>query len=244
MTSPSWARAGRSAACITPSASAATASSSAPASATSWPNSSQQARRRHPSILSTSSDSPARPQPRRLRPMPENPKRKSMSTNTDITAGEEARALHRDALVFAGLALAYVLDAKFTQRCLEGGMPAANVTFALEENWDRTLGNFEKHLAKIDKSPLLTLCSTADEVVAARKKGRLGIVIGTQGASMIQEESEFWRLDLMVRMGLRFLGLAYTTSNAFGDGCCEKRDAGLTYLGEEFIERETTLPIK
>ena len=166
-----------------------------------------------------------------------------MSTNTDITAGEEARALHRDALVFDGLAIAYVLDEKFTQRCLEGGMHAANVTFALEENWDRTLGNFEKYLAKIDKSPLLTLCRTADEVVAARKKGRLGIVIGTQGASMIQEESEFWRLDLMVRMGLRFLGLAYTTSNAFGDGCGEKRDAGLTYLGEEFIERVNTLPI-
>jgi membrane dipeptidase len=166
-----------------------------------------------------------------------------MPTTTDITAGEEARALHRDALVFDGLAIAYVLDEKFTQRCLEGGVHAANVTFALEENWDKTLGNFEKYLAKIDKSPLLTLCRTADEVVAAKKKGRLGIVIGTQGASMIQEESEFWRLDLMVRMGLRFLGLAYTTSNAFGDGCGEKRDAGLTYLGEEFIERVNTLPI-
>jgi membrane dipeptidase len=166
-----------------------------------------------------------------------------MSTTTDATASEEARALHAEALVFDGLAIAYVLDEKFTQRCLEGGVHAANVTFALEENWDKTLNNFERHLAKIDKSPLLTLCRTADEVVAAKKKGRLGVVIGTQGASMIQEESEFWRLDLMVRMGLRFLGLAYTTSNAFGDGCGEKRDAGVTYLGEEFIVRVNTLPI-
>src|SRR4029079_7227251 len=126
-----------------------------------------------------------------------------MSTIIDVTAGEAAHALHAEALVFDGLAIAYVLDERFAQRCLEGGVNAANVTFALEENWDRTLNNFERHLAKIDKSALLALCRTADEVVAAKKNGRLGIVIGTQGASMIQEESEFWRLDLMVRMGLR-----------------------------------------
>jgi len=166
-----------------------------------------------------------------------------MSTIIDVTAGEAAHALHAEALVFDGLAIAYVLDERFAQRCLEGGVHAANVTFALEENWDKTLNNFERHLAKIDKSPLLTLCRTADEVVAAKKNGRLGIVIGTQGASMIQDESEFWRLDSMVRMGLRFLGLAYTTANAFGDGCGEKRDAGLTYLGEELIARVNALPI-
>ena len=164
-----------------------------------------------------------------------------MPTATDVTAGEAAHALHAEALVFDGLAIAYVLDERFAQRCLEGGVHAANVTFALEENWDKTLNNFERHLAKIDKSTLLTLCRTADEVVAAKKKGRLGIVIGTQGASMIQEDSEFWRLDLMVRMGLRFLGLAYTTANAFGDGCGEKRDAGLTYLGEALTAREDAL---
>jgi membrane dipeptidase len=161
----------------------------------------------------------------------------------DIIADGHALALHQDALVFDGLAISYVLDEKFTQRCLEGGVNAANVTFALEENWDKTLNNFERYLAKIDKSPLLALCRTADEVVAAKKKGRLGIVIGTQGASMIQAGEEFWRLDTMVRMGLRFLGLAYTTANALGDGCGEKRDAGLTYLGEELIQRANELPI-
>ena len=117
------------------------------------------------------------------------------------------------------------------------------MTFALEENWDKTLHNFERHLSKIDKSSLLMLCRDADEVLAAKQQGKLGIVIGTQGASMMQEADEFWRLDLMVRMGLRFLGLAYTTANAFGDGCGEKRDAGLTYLGEELIERVNALPV-
>ena len=136
-----------------------------------------------------------------------------------------------------------MLDEPYTERALEGGVNAANVTFALEENWDQTLRNFERHLSKIDKSPLLMLCRSADEVLAAQKKGKLGIVIGTQGASMIEDPEQFWRVEAMARMGLRFLGLAYTTANALGDGCGEKRDAGLTYLGEELIARVNTLPL-
>jgi len=160
-----------------------------------------------------------------------------------LFADERALRFHQDNLVFDGLAIAYVLDEKYTRRAIEGGVNAANVTFALEENWDKTLENFERHLAKIDRSPLLMLCKTADDVLAAKDKGKLGIVIGTQGASMIENQEQFWRLEAMTRMGLRFLGLAYTTSNAFGDGCGEKRDAGLTYLGEELISLVNTLPL-
>ena len=160
-----------------------------------------------------------------------------------LIADDETRRFHETSLVFDGLAIAYVLDEKYAQRALEGGVNAANVTFALEENWDKTLHNFERHLSKIDKNPLLTLCKTANDVLAAQEKGKLGIVIGTQGASMIEDSSQFWRLEAMVRMGLRFLGLAYTTANALGDGCGEKRDAGLTYLGEELIALANTLPL-
>jgi membrane dipeptidase len=160
-----------------------------------------------------------------------------------LVADDKARRFHDSNLVFDGLAIAYVLDEKFTRRAIEGGVNAANVTFALEENWDKTLHNFERHLAKIDKSPLLMLCKTADDVLAAKQKGRLGIVIGTQGASMIGDQDQFWRIEAMTRMGLRFLGLAYTTANALGDGCGEKRDAGLTYLGEDLIALVNTLPL-
>jgi membrane dipeptidase len=164
-------------------------------------------------------------------------------TAASLFADEKCVRFHQANLVFDGLAIAYVLDEKYARRAIEGGVNAANVTFALEENWDKTLENFERHLTKIDKSPLLMLCKTADDVLAAKEKGKLGIVIGTQGASMIEKEDQFWRLETMTRMGLRFLGLAYTTSNAFGDGCGEKRDAGLTYLGEELIALVNTLPL-
>ena len=158
-----------------------------------------------------------------------------------VEADEKTRRFHERTFVFDGLSIAYVLDEKYTQRCLEGGVNATNVTFALEEGWDRTLLNFETYLAKIEKNPLLMLCTNADDVLLAQRKGKLGIVLGTQGASML--EDQLWRLELLVRLGLRFLGLAYTTANAFGDGCGEKRDAGVTYLGEDLIALANKLPL-
>ncbi len=167
-----------------------------------------------------------------------------MPTTTTLekhVADEATRRFHDGAFVFDGLSIAYVLDSKYTERVLAGGVNATNVTFALEEDWDRVLGNFETYLDKIEKSELLTLCTTAQDLLRAKERGRLGVVVGTQGATMLGDQIK--RLDLLVRLGLRILGLAYTTANAFGDGCGEKRDAGLTYLGEELIAAANEMPL-
>jgi membrane dipeptidase len=158
-----------------------------------------------------------------------------------VVADEATRRFHDETFVFDALSISYVLDEKYTERCLAGGVNGTNVTFALEENWDQALRNVERYLGKIEKSPLLKMCTTADDLLAAKRGGKLGVMFGTQGASML--ENQLWRLNLLVRLGLRFLGLAYTTGNLFGDGCGEKRDAGLTYLGEELIEKANELPI-
>ncbi len=158
-----------------------------------------------------------------------------------ITADERVRQFHDRTFVFDGLSIAYVLDERYAERCLAGGVDGTNVTVALEESWDKVLSNVERYRSKIEKSPLLAFCTTADELLAAKAKGKLGVMFGTQGATML--EDQLWRLEMLVRLGLRFLGLAYTTANAFGDGCGEKRDAGLTYLGEELIELANTLPL-
>jgi membrane dipeptidase len=158
-----------------------------------------------------------------------------------VIAEESTRRFHNETFVFDALSISYVLDEKYTERCLAGGVNGTNVTFALEENWDQALRNVESYLGKIEKSPLLKMCTTADDLLGAKREGKLGVMFGTQGGSML--ENQLWRLDLLVRLGLRFLGLAYTTGNLFGDGCGEKRDAGLSYLGEELIEKANELPV-
>jgi membrane dipeptidase len=164
-----------------------------------------------------------------------------MPAGQALTTDSKVLAFHKNAYVFDGLSIAYVLNEKYSERLVAGGVDGTNVTFALEEDWDSVLRNAEKHLTKIEKNPHLKLCLTAGDLRAAKQAGKIGVMFGTQGASMLEEK--LWRLETLVRMGLRILGLAYTTANAFGDGCGEKRDAGLTYLGEELIGMVNEMPV-
>lgn len=165
----------------------------------------------------------------------------SAALNHLVTTDPDIRSFHDETFVFDALSIAYVLDDRYAERCLAGGVNGTNVTFALEESWDKVLHNVDTYLAKIERSSVLKLCLTTDDLLAAKAQGKLGVIMGTQGATML--EDQLWRLELLVKLGLRFLGLAYTTANAFGDGCGERRDAGLSYLGEELIALANTLPV-
>jgi len=175
---------------------------------------------------------------------------------TSLVASDEVRKFHDDIVVFDGLSLFYILDEAYAERVLKGGVNATNVTFAVEEDWSSTLKNIESGLEKIEAHPLLVLARDTSEILKAREEGKLAIVMGTQGASMIDKnlslytapgtsawQTSFDRLSIMHRLGLRFFGLSYTAANLFSDGCGEPRDAGITVLGEELIDAVNELPM-
>ena len=161
--------------------------------------------------------------------------------NSALRANANAIGLTQKTLVFDGLSLFYILDDPYTERCLEGGVNATNVTFADFEPWDDTLKAIEMGLEKIEKSPYLVLATVSDDILKAKVQGKLAIIMGTQGASMI--ERHLWRVGLMWRLGLRYIGLTYTAGNLFADGCGEIRNGGLTFLGKDFIAAVNELPM-
>ena len=63
-----------------------------------------------------------------------------------------------------------------------------NVTFALESTWDQTMSAVDEGFAKIEASPVLALARNRAEIDAALAAGRLAVVPGTQGSSMIGKE--------------------------------------------------------
>lgn len=175
---------------------------------------------------------------------------------SSLVTKPEVIEFHDDIVVFDGLSLFYVLDEPYTERVIKGGVDVTNVTFAVEEDWPSTLKNIESGLEKIEKHPLLTLVRGTDEILKARGEGKLAVVMGTQGATMIDKnlslytapdtsawQTSFDRLNLMYRLGLRFFGLSYTAANLFADGCGEPRNAGITVLGEELIDAVNKLPM-
>lgn len=158
-----------------------------------------------------------------------------------VFADSQTQATHREMLVWDCLSLYYILDEPYAQQSLEGGVNVVNVTFGTEEDWETVLRNFEFGLRKIERSPLLALALTADDIVRIKAAGKLAVIIGTQGSSFI--EKELYRIELLHRLGLRICGLAYTGGTLHADGCGEKRNAGLSFLGRELIDAVNRLPM-
>ena len=166
--------------------------------------------------------------------MPEASKAAALHVS-ELQASADTLAFHRESLVFDCLSLYYILDAPYSERVLEAGVDVANVTISSEsEDWDEFLRRFEVAFEKIEANPNLALATCADDVTAARKAGKLAIIPGTQGSSMIGPE--IYRVELLHRLGLRFFGPAYTGATVYCDGCGETRNAGLSFLGRELIE--------
>lgn len=158
-----------------------------------------------------------------------------------VFAGDAAKKFHRQTLVWDCLSLYYILEEVYAQQSLDGGVNVVNATFGTEDDWETVLRNFEKGLQQIDKSPLLKLALCAQDIRDAQAEGKLAIVIGTQGSSFI--EKELYRVELLYRLGMRICGLAYTGGTLHADGCGERRDAGLSFLGRELIDIVNGLPM-
>ncbi len=157
-----------------------------------------------------------------------------------LTASAEAAAFTRETFVFDGLSLFYVLDDRYAEGCLAGGVNAGNVTFFSEgKGWDEVLRQADAGLEKIEKSPYLMLATCSADLDAAKSAGKMAVVVGSQGSDALEDKP--WRVRILHRLGFRIFGLAYTGATMFADGCGERRDAGVSVLGQELIEEVNAL---
>ncbi|MFC4311624.1 membrane dipeptidase [Steroidobacter flavus] len=160
----------------------------------------------------------------------------------EIYASPEAMRLHREMIIFDCLSLSYILDPPYDERVLEGGVTATNLTVAWEgQSWDEVLENIDQARTKIDKNGNLVFAETAAEVREAKKNGKVAVILGTQGSDFIDRHLS--RVRILHKLGVRYIGLTYTGATLFADGCGEIRDAGLTFLGKEFIDAVNELPM-
>ena len=74
--------------------------------------------------------------------------------------------------------------------------------------------------------------STSD-ITEAKSRGRLGLIMGWQDMLPIEDRIE--RIALFHELGVRIMQLTYNSANLIGDGCLERRDAGLTEFGRQVV---------
>lgn len=141
--------------------------------------------------------------------------------------------LHRRATVIDGLV--FFSDGS-TRDMLAGGVSAINVTVSdMGADFEQALRDcmaWRQRCAAPDSSWLLV--ETPEDIVRAKQTGKLGVIMGWQNGKPLGDQID--RVALFHELGMRVIQLTYNEANLLGDGCLEKRNAGLSDLGLKMVE--------
>ncbi|HVT31619.1 MAG TPA: membrane dipeptidase [Rhodanobacteraceae bacterium] len=102
--------------------------------------------------------------------------------------------------------------------------------------FERTKEKIATCKAKIARhSDVLVQILRADDLEAADRDRRVGLVFRFQGAEPLGEDSD--RIPMFRDLGVRVIQLTHNRRNLVGDGCTEPSQAGLSRFGYEVVER-------
>jgi membrane dipeptidase len=87
----------------------------------------------------------------------------------------------------------------------------------------------------LDRPDRYRLIGSVEDVAAARAAGQLGIAFDIEGAAPLGDQIDL--VDAFYALGVRWISIAYNRANAFGSGCHEAFDTGLTATGRKLVER-------
>ncbi len=154
---------------------------------------------------------------------------------------KEAEALHRDAIVWdmliplAGHDSPPILG-EMLQAMIDGGYTYVSFTVATDwHNLNETVHALGRHRKYFIAEPeKYVLIETVDDVLRAKKEGKLGISFHFQGTNPV--DSDLFMVETFYKLGIRHMLMAYNIKNIVGDGCMERTDDGLSRFGVALVE--------
>jgi membrane dipeptidase len=108
--------------------------------------------------------------------------------------------------------------------------------------WDdalRELATAQKLLSALGET--MGPAFSAQDIRDAHDAGRHAVIHNLQNTDPLCEQLD--RLDLLFGLGVRIVQITYNLRNRFGDGCLERRDGGLSRLGQALVGRLNDLGI-
>lgn len=157
-----------------------------------------------------------------------------------ITAELEARAarLHQQSVIIDGMCLDHIEDpisklrfnTPYVQRYRAGGITAFNHAGAAATRFRDAAKHIRRWQHRIRSNPDVAVFVTkADDIRRAKAEGKLGVIVGSQTADIMEDDTDF--LEPLYALGFRILQLTYNERGLLGDGCQETHPAGLSDLG-------------
>ncbi|MBM3521720.1 MAG: peptidase M19, partial [Alphaproteobacteria bacterium] len=127
------------------------------------------------------------------------------------------KRLHDDAVVIDGLIVSS-FGPEIFRAMRAGGLTAANCTCSIWGGFDEAMraiatwkGWFREH------ADLIRQVRTVEDIEAAKREGRTGVILGWQNSTGFDEYLPF--VPLFHELGLRVVQLTYHTANMAGGGC-------------------------
>jgi membrane dipeptidase len=149
--------------------------------------------------------------------------------------------LHEEAIVIDGLVISNWSRAVF-EDMHRGGLTAANCTCCVWEGFRGTMNNVAQWKRWFDEyGDILLQVHTSDDIRRAKAEGKVGIILGWQNTSGIEDQLGY--LHTFKDLGVGVMQLTYNTQNLVGSGCFESRDGGLSDFGREVIDEMNRLGI-
>ena len=130
----------------------------------------------------------------------------------------------------------YMIDHDVTlPRFHQAGFDFVSLTVSMPKNaLAATMRHIAMVKAHIRSRPGLVFAATPDEIVAAKRQGRLALGFHFQGTEPFEGDIEL--VQAYFDLGVRHALLAYNLKNAVGDGCIERTDAGLSKFGVRLVK--------
>ena len=125
-------------------------------------------------------------------------------------------------------------DRQIFEEMRQGGVTCVNATLVYWETARETLseiGRWNRFFA--DHADLIVQACSADDVRHARAAGKTAITLAFQHCSPIEEDIDL--VEIMHRLGVRFMQLSYNNQSLCATGCYEQDDAGVTRFGRQVI---------
>ena len=149
--------------------------------------------------------------------------------------------LHEKSIVIDGLIISD-FGREIFEDMRKGGLTAANCTCCVWEGFTETMRNVMRWKGWFrEHSDLLKQVYTTEDILAAKREGKTGVILGWQNVTGIEDQVGY--LGLFKELGVGIIQMAYNTQNLVGTGCYETRDGGLSDFGRDVVAEMNRLGI-
>ena len=124
---------------------------------------------------------------------------------------------------------------KIFKQWRKSNLTAVHVTISYHEQFRETVSNFEQWNRWFEQFPhLITPAYYAEDVEIAQKENKTAVIFGFQNPAPI--EDDIGLIEILHRLGGRFMQLSYNNQSLLATGCYEENDPGITRMGKEVIK--------